>query len=175
MQSITLSEKAIEGINSFIESVASIPAVEAVYLLTYQYNINHDIQPFRNEVVVIYNQELHSNSINAPLICDNKLNAKILCKKIDSFQLKYAGERLDFKMSYLNEFNIRFSDFREKLNLMSLANGTVLFDRCGRATRLQKIARDITPHYSDFSSMDILPVENIQELQKKKKYTKEVN
>lgn len=154
MDRVTLTEEEIKGINSFIGEVSSIPAVECVYITGY---LDEATASAKMDVITIWNDSAsYKEKVYGKSEVDSReeigeLREMILAKSGDA-----ALERVAFNEETAYNYLLALMHHREVIAEMSLASGTILFDRFGDFTQNQKRALELLEPYPN-----ILPIDNV--------------
>ena len=129
-KTISLEEKEITSISSFVKDVINIPMVECVYLMPY-YSMERDQATL--DVVAIWN----NNPTYNELLTGEKSRRDITfeASALDMTIGKYMEDidedidRLSFSKENIDDYSLTMLHRREYYAEKSLASGIILFDR----------------------------------------------
>ena len=139
MEPIVLTDEEISLINSFLDEVVDYPIVESVYLSTFRPFSLSDTKDIN--ILVVWNMDSnYFNSLKDEFgLLDKSKEQERLFKLIE----KYKAMVNDARVSFLTmQFQMLFSGFSNIAQIMSeltLANGTILYDRCGELKTKKEI------------------------------------
>lgn len=157
MDRVTLTEEEIKGIHSFIGKASSIPAVECVYITGY---LDEASSSTKIDVITVWNDSIaYKEKVYGKVAVDThkeigELREMILAKSGDA-----SLERVAFNEEAAYNYLLALMHHREVIAEMSLASGTILFDRFGDFTQNQKRALELLTPYPN-----VLAIENIATL-----------
>ena len=128
MNFIVLSNEEILRIKSFIQDASDIPVVECVYLLPYY---SQEEKKEKIDVITIWNESSYYNSLltGEGEMRDSEEERVALEDIIQKYQHEAEDGRLTFLADDSWNYSLSLMSNREQKSEMSLANGTILFDR----------------------------------------------
>ena len=133
MGTMVLTEEEIIAINSFIQKASNIPIVECIYILPF---FSMESKKEEVDIITIWNDSLYYNGLltGKDEMRDNRKELKRLKGIIQKYKQESNEGRLDYSIEDSGNYSLSLMHRREWRAEMSLASGTILFDRFGNKT-----------------------------------------
>ena len=139
MKQIVLTEEEKTLINSFINEVVDYPIVESVYLTTFRPFGLMDTRDI--DVMVVWNMDSnYFNSLKDEFgLLDKSKEQERLFKLIEKYKAMVNDARVTFLTMQIQMLFSGFSNIAQIMSELTLANGTILYDRCGELKTTKEV------------------------------------
>ena len=133
MKTMVLSEEEIMSIESFMQEASNIPVVECIYLVPF---FSEESKKEKVDIITILNESLYYNGLltGEKEMRDTKSERINFENIVQKYQKKSNEGRLSFIKDDDMNYCLSLMHPREWHAEMSLASGTILFDRFGNKT-----------------------------------------